>query len=374
MVASGGTARPGVRLTAVDALRGFTMLWLIGGAEVLLALAAWIENPWLTDVVDNAASHADWEGFHAYDLIFPLFVFVAGVSIPTVIERRRGRGDSDPRQAARIGRRVAVLFALGLVFNGALQLPAFDALRVMGVLQRLALVYGAAALLVLFTSRRTQIVVCISLLVGYWVVLSAVPVSGCARGSLTPECNVANVVDRAVFAPGQLFESYGDPEGLVSTIPAVATALLGVFAGYWLDAVTDVRRRVAGLAVAGFALIATGYAWTPWLPIIKKIWTSSYVLVAAGWSVLLLALFVLLADGRSRRRSLTFLIVIGVNPLVIYLGQEAVDVSGAANFVVGGVAARLPEAVAGVVVASMVLAIKWSVLYTMRRHQIFLRA
>jgi predicted acyltransferase len=360
------------RLESVDALRGFNMFWIIGGGELLAAVAAAAHLGWLDAVSSNFTEHVEWEGFHFHDMIFPLFLFIMGVTTPFSLARRREKGASRKALVVHVLQRTAVLFLLGLVYSGLLQFPGIEHLRIMGVLQRLALASGCAALLYLFLRLRGQVIAAVSLLLVYWAALAWLPVPGHPTGSFTQDGNFANYVDRLVFLPGQLYKSYGDPEGLFSTLPAVVTALLGIFAGQWLRGPKPPREKVAGLIAAGVLAIAAGYAWSPWFPVIKKIWTSSYVLVAGGWSLLLLALFYWTVELCGWRRWAYFFVVIGLNPITIYLGQKIVDFEGIAAFFAGGMA-KMAGVLAPIVLALAVLAVKWLLLRFLYKQRIYLR-
>jgi predicted acyltransferase len=360
------------RLESVDALRGFNMFWIIGGAELLAAIAAVARLGWLNAVSANLTEHVEWEGFHFHDMIFPLFLFIMGVTTPFALARRQEKGASRAALVRHVLRRVVVLFLLGLVYSGLLRLRGIVHLRIMGVLQRLALAWGCAALISLFLNRRGQIVAALSLLLVYWAAMRWLPVPGHPLGSFTPEGNFANYLDRMVFLPGQLYKSYGDPEGLFSTIPAVTTALLGIFAGQWLRGPRPPREKVLGLLAAGALGVAAGYAWSPWFPVIKKIWTSSYVLVAGGWSALLLALFYWAIDVRGWKRWAYFFVVIGLNPITIYLGQEIIDFEKIAKFFVGGVL-QFTGVLTPILLGIAVLAVKWLFLRFLYKQRIYWR-
>ena len=361
------------RLLSLDALRGFNMFWIIGGDDLVSGVLERTHNPTLRRVSANLTSHVEWTGFHFYDMIFPLFLFIIGVALPFSTAKRVRQGETRQKSLARILKRTLLLFVLGLIYNGLLQFRGVDHLRIMGVLQRLALGYGAAALITMCTRPRQQAAIAVMLLLGYWAVMAWVTVPGVPRGSMTQMGNLANYIDRQVFAPGQLYTPYGDPEGLLSTLPAIATALLGVLAGQWLLSDQKPDRKALGLALAGLACIAIGYLWAPWFPIIKKIWTSSYVLIAGGWSLLLLALFYWLIDVRGYRRWTFFLVVIGVNPLTIYLLQNIVGFDSIASYFVSGISQFLPLW-GPVLVAFSVLLAKWLFLLFLYRQKIYLRA
>ena len=292
------TLTPTERLTSIDALRGFDMFWIMGAEDIVHALAKW----WgpTAHAIDEQFEHCDWEGFRFYDLIFPLFLFTIGVVIPFSL--RKHTVGSHPKGSAliRIARRVVLLFLLGLVINGLLRLN-FDTLRIAGVLQRMAIGYGLASLIFLFTKTRTQAVLFVAILVGYWAILMYVPSPESKAGDLSKETNLAGYVDRH-YLLGKIYKGYygyGDNEGLLSTIPAIATALLGVMAGNWLLSQNGKWIKSLGLAAMGLACLGLGLLWSHEFPLIKNLWTSSFVLVTGGWSLLLLSLF--LHDHRRRR-------------------------------------------------------------------------
>ncbi len=307
-------------------------------------------------------------------MIFPLFLFIAGVSLPFSIAKRMEKGETRRQLVLNILRRTALLFFLGLIYCGLLKFKGLDHLRIMGVLQRQALGFGGGALILLYAPRpKHQVGVIVALLLAYWAMMSWIPVPGATLGSMTQTGNLANYIDRVLFKPGQLYTSYGDPEGLFSTIPAIATALLGVLAGQWLRSETAPERKAKGLFLAGLALVAGGYMWGHWFPIIKKIWTSSYVLVAGGGSLLLLALFYWLIDVKGYRRWTLFFVVIGVNPLTIYLMQAVVNFDEIAKNLFGGALAHAPYW-QPILFAASVLALKWLLLRFLARQKIYLRA
>jgi predicted acyltransferase len=361
------------RLESLDALRGFNMFWIIGGAELVSAALNATGVSWLRPVSVNLSEHAAWQGFHFYDMIFPLFLFIMGVTTPFSVASRREKGATRGDLVRHTLLRALVLFALGILFNGALELTGWTHLRIMGVLQRLALAWGAATLVYVFFDLRGQVGTAVSVLVLYFLAMRFLPVPGHPLGSWDREGNFANYLDRLVFFPGQLYKEYGDPEGLLSTIPAVSTALLGILAGQWLRTARSQREKVFGLVVAGLVGLALGYAWSPWFPVIKKIWTSSYVLVAGGWSALILAAFYWMVDVRGWRRWAFFFAVIGLNPLTIYLGQELIDFEKIAAFFVGGIAEHAGALVGPLILGLGVMAVKWLMLWFLARRRIYLR-
>jgi predicted acyltransferase len=360
------------RLESIDALRGFNTFWIIGGAELLSEIAKVVNVEWLNAVSANFTQHVEWEGFHFHDMIFPLFLFIMGVTTPFSVGKRREKGDGTARLAGHVILRMALLFLFGLIYSGMLRFEGLHELRIFGVLQRLGLAWGFAALTYLVLNTRGQIAVGTILLFVYWGLMALVPVPGHPLASYTPEGNVANYVDRLILLPGQMYQKYGDPEGLLSTIPAITTALLGIFAGTWLKGSKPASGKVLGLLAAGAIGIALGYAWSPWFPVIKKIWTSSYVLVAGGWSAILLAAFYGVIDGVGWNRWAYFWVVIGLNPITIYLGQRLIDFDKIAENLLGG-AAKYSGVWAAVLLAAGVLAIKWLCLHFLHRQRIYLK-
>jgi predicted acyltransferase len=360
------------RLLSIDALRGFDMFWIIGGEEIAVALARWADWPF-KDEVERQLQHAPWEGFRFYDLIFPLFLFVVGAVLPFSLASHRQKGESALRIYGRILRRTVLLFALGLLYNGLLKLD-FENLRIAGVLQRIAICYGVAALIVVHVGWRGQAVAATTLLLGYWALLAFVPAPGSAPGDYTKEGNLPGYVDRT-FLPGKIYDEYygyGDNEGLLSTLPAVATALIGALAGQWLRADARAGRKVLGLLLAGVTCLAVGYGWGLVFPIIKNLWTSSFVLLAGGWSLLLLALFYGIIDALGFRHWAFFFVVIGSNAIVIYILPKFVDFRFTADALFGGLIQHMGS-FAPVAVHLSVLAVEWLLLLFLFRKKLFLR-
>ena len=273
-----------------------------------MAAMVLVNNPGTWRAVYAPLRHADWHGLTPTDVIFPCFVFIVGVAIPL----------SRPTPG-RVLRRAAIIFALGIVLNGA---PYFDwsTIRIPGVLQRIAVCYLVAALLFLATRWRTQAVIAAALLLGYWALLTLVPVPGWGRGNLGPEGNLAAWVDRAVLGGAHLWKvaRVYDPEGILSTVPAIATALLGVLTGHWLLSGRDPRRIVVGLTVAGAIATVLGMAWGIVFPVNKALWTSSYVLLTGGLALLLFVACYWVIEVRGWRRWTVPFVVFGVNALLLY--------------------------------------------------------
>jgi predicted acyltransferase len=363
------------RLLSIDALRGFDMLWIIGGDGLLRAVCKWWGTPEAAKLGEQF-HHVEWEGFRFYDLIFPLFLFLVGVVIPFSLTKYQT--GEHPRSLAlqRTARRVVLLFLLGLINNGLFKLD-FANLRIAGVLQRIAVCYGIAAVIYLFTKTRTQALIVGGILIGYWALLSFVPAPESHKaGDFAMETNLSGYLDRH-FLPGKIYKSYygfGDNEGLLSTIPAVATALLGGLAGQWLRSAQRPGVKAVGLIAAGAASVALGYLWGRDFPIIKILWTSTFVLVAGGFSLMLLGLFYTIIDVWKLRAWSTFFVVIGMNAITIYVAQNIIPFREIAQFFLNGVSSKFfSEATRPILMASGVLAVKWLFLYHLYRTKTFLR-
>jgi predicted acyltransferase len=298
------------RLLSLDVVRGLTM-----AAMVI------VNNPGTWQAVYPPLRHADWHGWTPTDVIFPFFLVIVGVAIPFALEPR-----ASGVSIARIVRRSVIIFALGLVLNA---LYGFDpaTIRIPGVLQRIAVCYLLAALLFITTGWRTQAVVAVALLAGYWAAMTLVPVPGYGAGNLGKEGNLAGWIDRALLGPHVWRASrVYDPEGILSTVPALATVLLGVLAGHWLRSRRSPAQKSAGLLAAGIAATLGGLVWSVWFPINKALWTSSYAVVTAGLALVALALCHHLIEVLGYRRWARPFAVLGMNALLLFFLSTLVAV------------------------------------------------
>ena len=323
---------PAPRLTSLDALRGFDMFWIVGGEEIVHALAK-VSDTGVVRLVDEQMDHKAWQGFAFYDLIFPLFVFIVGVSLVFSLSKtiaRDGRG----AVVRRLFRRALFLYVLGVISYGGFS-TTFEHVRLLGVLQRIALSYLFAGLAFCFLKTRGQVVLCVVLLGGYWALMTWVPVPGVGAGNFEEGKNLANYLDRQ-YLPLRKWDGDHDPEGLLSTLPAIATCLLGVFVGTLLKGSLSDRGKVLWLTGAGLAMAALGWLWDIEFPVIKKIWTSSYVLVAGGYSCLLLAVFYQVIDVWKYQTWARPFIWIGMNAITIYMVFHLIPFDKLAERLVGG--------------------------------------
>lgn len=333
------TPLPARRIASIDALRGFNFLWILGGEGAILALAAMSSDKGaivsgVGGFLGAQMTHVAWEGFHFYDFVFPLFIFITGVSIVFSLSRlveREGR----PSAHVRVVRRALLLYGLGLVFYGGISEHWAD-IRFAGVLQRIALCYLFASLLFLNLNLRGLIVAFASLLIGYWALMTFVPVPGIGAGSFGPDANLANWID-AHYLPGRLWDRTRDPEGLLSTLPAIGTCLVGVFAGLLLKSeALEPTYKSLWLIGGGAVTVAVGHLWGLQFPVIKAIWTSSFVLVAGGYSLLLLGLWHQIIDVWGFRRWATIFMWIGANAILLYFVNGVLGFEPLARRFVGG--------------------------------------
>jgi len=366
------------RLVSVDALRGFDMFWILGGDTFMQALGRMSDKP-VAQGLAHQLSHAPWAGFRFYDLIFPMFVFVVGVSIVFSISKLL-QTEGKAGAYKRILRRSILLFVLGILYSGGFT-QEWPNIRLLGVLNRIALCYLFAALIFCHFKPRGMIAICAGLLIGYWAAMTFVPftVNGTVfRGVFEPGLNLANYID-AQFLPGRKYDGTWDPEGLLSTLPAIATCLLGVFAGLLLQNRTvSEQKKVMYLFAAGVSAMIAGWLWHAQFPVIKKIWTSSYVLVAGGYSAMLLACFHQLVEVWGWRRWTAMFVWIGANPITLYLADNLIGFERLARRFAGGDVRRLIESNLGTGTGDLVIAIVAVLLATalawfLYRRKIFLR-
>jgi predicted acyltransferase len=376
------------RVESVDALRGFNFIWILGGDGLMWAIGEMSKGKGsivgaVGGFFADQLTHVAWEGFRFYDLIFPLFVFLTGVSIvlslPRLVERE-GRAKAH----ARILRRALILYGLGLIYYGGLSQSYegvgghWSDIRVLGVLQRIALCYLAVSLMFLNLDLRGLVAAFFALLVGYWALMTFVPVPGIGAGSYAPDANLANWID-ANYLPGRLWDVTRDPEGILSTLPAIASCLLGVFAGLLLrDVRVPAQKKSLWLIGAGVVLLAAGYLWALQFPIVKAIWTSSFVLVAGGWSAILLGVVHQAVDVWGVKRWATMLTWIGTNAIALYMINNLVGLDKvAARFVDGDLAKFLDRAVTpgtgAFLTAALTVTFAVALARYLYRHKIFIR-
>ena len=325
------------RLYSLDALRGVDMFWIIGGGPMIQGLAKAVNIPALSAVVPQL-EHVRWEGLHFWDVIWPLFMFIVGVSIALSMARRRAAGNSRSTLYLHAARRAAILFVLGMIAQG--NLLAWDLSKLWpcySVLHGIAAGYLIAVAIVLEFRPKTQILITAGFLLLYWALLILVPVPAIGAGVLTPAGNMATWIDRIVL--GRFH--HGENTWFVSYLGFASSVLLGAVAGHVLLSSRSAAAKLRLLVCAGAGCLAAGLVWSTVLPIIKLLWTSSFVLVAGGFSFLALALFYWILDVRGWRRWAFPFCVIGMNPILAYMIVMLVDLRGIGKIFIGSLLPRV---------------------------------
>lgn len=367
-----GAPAPPSRIQSLDALRGFDMAFILGGSQAILGVCAFFGLDGLRETLAGWFEHPEWNGFTPWDLIFPLFLFLAGVSLPLSFAARTAKGVGKGELALHAVRRGLTLCLLGLVYNGLLG-PDEPELRYASVLARIGLAWMGAALISLAVRRwGALLAAAVGVMLLHSVLLLFVAAPGLDAPSLAPGETIHDWIDRQIV-PGRLFMKVRDPEGLAGVVPAIGTALLGALAGRWLmHARAAGRSASAGLALFGLPCLAAGLLGELLgVPINKNLWTASFVCWAAGWSFLLLALFHWVIDERGFRRLGLVFAVIGANAILAYLMTPFISFAGIAEVVLArGLARnRLDPALLPLVG----LMIQWALLFVLYRRRIFLR-
>ena len=366
--------KPSERLQSLDALRGFDMLFIMGFASLVVAVCGLWPNA-VTDSIASQMGHASWDGFTHHDTIFPLFLFIAGVSFPFSLSKQRSLGLSTGTIYAKIVRRALTLVLLGVIYNGLFRLD-FENLRIASVLGRIGLAWGIAAVLYLNFGVKARIAIAAAILVGYGLLSALVAAPDVAgAGPLTREGCLAGYVDRLLL-PGKLYGKTFDPEGLLSTVPAVVTAMLGMFTGEFVrrsEERTSGSRKTLWMAAGAVALLALALCLDPLQPINKKLWTPAFVFAAGAYSLGMFALFYYIIDVCQWRRWSYFFKVIGVNSITIYMVQRIVRVSYTSEFFFGGLASKLSPEAAAVVLSAGYVAVCWLLLWFLDRKKIYLK-
>jgi predicted acyltransferase len=296
------------RLLSLDVFRGIT----IAGMILVNDPGSWEHIYWPLE-------HAQWSGWTPTDLVFPFFLFIVGVAITLSLGRRVESGGVTRDVYLKIVKRTLIIFAIGLFLNGFPHFPLSE-WRIPGVLQRIAVCYFFASIIFLNTRVRTQILISIGLLLFYYILVMTVPAPGYAAGDLTKDGSLPSFVDRVVFGKHVWAQAkVYDPEGILSTIPAVVTTLIGVLTGTWLRSERSRIEKAAGMFVAGAVLVAIGWAWNAFFPINKALWTSSYVMFTGGLALQFLALCYWLIDIKGYRRWAKPFEIFGLNAIALYV-------------------------------------------------------
>lgn len=361
------------RVMSIDALRGFDMFWIVGGNKVFLAIVALFVYP-IPPAISEQLKHVPWEGFTAYDLIMPLFLFIVGAAMPFSFAKRIEQGQSKWGMYRKVFVRVLVLWVFGMIAQGHLLEYDLSKLHLYSnTLQAIAAGYLIASIVMLHLPRAGQVIATAALLVGYWLALILIPVPGHPAGVLEEKLNVALYLDEQLLGRFRDGTTYA---WILASMAFGATVLLGVHAGQLLRSSWTPGRKVLGLAGIGLGCLATAWVWSYWFPIIKHLFTSSMVLWAAGWSCLLLALFYLVIDVLGYRRWSFFFVVIGANAIAAYMMTHTPDANQVFSQVAGAFINNLKPYLGSHVEPLRqvgAFAMLWLVLFYMYRKGTFLR-
>jgi predicted acyltransferase len=360
------------RLFSLDALRGFDMFWIMGGEEIFHGMAKATGSPFW-GAIANQFTHPDWNGFHLYDLIFPLFLFMAGVSTPFSVGRELEKGKTRQQLLLRVIKRAFILVLLGLVVNNGIKIMPISEIRFPSVLGRIGIAYMFANIIYLYSKERWQMFWFAFFIIGYWLLLKFTSAPGFPIGDLTMKGNFASYVDRSIL-PGRLYLGIHDPEGLFSTIPAISTGILGILTGILLKkgGITQMR-KVATMAVVGVIFLILAQIWNLDFPINKNLWTSSFVLHVGGLSLLLMALFYYIIDVKGHKKWAFYFRVIGMNSILIYISGHFIKWDYTNEGFFGWIGQLVGDPFNIVVMAICYVMVKWLFLYYLYTKKTFLR-
>ncbi len=393
--------KPAARLLSLDALRGFDMFWIISGEGIFHGLANVVltkHNLYRNTIdwqittngnlnfferlavgISNQLHHTVWNGFTFYDVIFPLFIFISGVSLPFSFTKQLNiaginKGTAKKNIYRSLIKRTLVLIFLGMVVNGLFQWQGYQNTRIASVLGRIGLSCFFAAVIYLNCNLRSQIIWFAALLLAYWAAMVLIPVPGFGAGMLTAEGNLSSYIDR-VLLPGKLHRVVYDPEGLLSAIPAIGSAMLGIFTGQFLqNEKLSSSRKALFLAVAGVLLLLIGALWGMVFPVNKNMWTSSFVLYAGGCSMLLFAFFYFIIDVAGFKKCFMPLVWIGCNSILIYIAAHGlVNFEATSAFLFAGLYNKMPEAWHDAFMWLGVALVQFAALYFLYKKKWFLK-
>lgn len=360
------------RLQSLDTLRGFDMAMLLGGGGIIIALSELTGWNWM-EALATQQHHVEWEGFRFYDLIFPLFMFISGVAIPYAINSKVEKGIAKSILLKKIFIRLLALIGLGLLYNGILS-RGFTNFRYVSVLSQIGFGYFFAALIFLYSkSIKGTVYWLLGIMAGVAALQLFVPVPEYGAGTFEPGTSINAWLDQLLI-PGRLHGKVFDPEGVLCIISAVTITLMGALAGYIIRSGKSApAKKALFIALAGAGAIVLAQALSPFYPIIKKMWTVSYVLKAAGVSALLLALFYYVIDVKGSKNWTLFFRVFGMNSITIYMGARIIGFRDISRFFLGWTSVHINEQWGALFITIGVLIIEWALLLYLYKKKIFLR-
>lgn len=361
------------RLLSLDALRGFDMLFIMGFSGLIKAVCALF--PGGADCyLAQTMNHAKWDGLYHHDTIFPLFLFIAGISFPFSYAKHTAGGLSQGKMYVKVVKRMLALIALGVVYNGFFKMD-FESLRICSVLGRIGLAWGIAALLYMNFKTKARAYISAVILIGYWLIVCYVPAPDAdGAAALSREGNIVGYIDRLI-TPGRLLnKGVFDPEGLLSTLPAVVTAMLGMFTGEFIRKEgIDGTKKSGYMGLASLAMLAVGLLWSLEFPINKALWSSSFVLVVGSYSLAMFALFYYIIDVKGWKKWTLPFTVIGLNSITIYMAQRIIPFRQISGFFLDGIASKMPEPWSKVLLYAGFILVSWLFLYFLYRKKTFLK-
>jgi predicted acyltransferase len=361
------------RLYSLDALRGFDMFWIMGAEQIIHHAHQISQNPFL-ETLSNQMIHPDWNGFAFYDLIFPLFLFIAGLASPYSVVKEIELGKSKSQMAFRIFKRTSILILLGLVINQGIHIMPISEIRFGSVLGRIGIAYMFANFIFIYSKKEWMNYLWFAgLLIGYYLTLKFTSAPGFPTGDLTQAGNFASYLDRLIM-PGKLYLGNHDPEGLASSLPAISTGLLGILVGNYIkNNPSSGAKKCVRLSIIGIIFILISLIWNLDFPINKNLWSSSFVMLTGGISILLFTLFYYIIDVKGYRNWAFFFKVIGVNSILIYISGTFIDWQYTTNGLFGWVGEWIGNPFSIVAMSLLYLGVKWGFLYALYKMKIFLK-
>ena len=360
------------RLLSLDALRGFDMLFIMGFSSLIKAICN-LFPAGKEFYLYKTMGHAEWNGLYHHDTIFPLFLFIAGVSFPFSYAKQTAGGLSQGKMFVKVIKRMLILIVLGVVYNGFFKMD-FATLRICSVLGRIGLAWGIAALLFMNFKTKARVYISAAILIGYWLIICYVPAPDANGASaLSMEGNMVGYIDRLI-TPGRLHKGIFDPEGLFSTMPAIVTAMLGMFTGEFVRKEgVDGSKKAGYMGLAALAMLAVGLLWSLEFPINKALWSSSFVLVVGSYSLAMFAIFYYIIDVKGWKKCTLPFTVIGLNSITIYMAQKIIPFGQISGFFLEGIASKMPEHWSKVLLYAGFLLVSWLFLYFLYRKKTFLK-
>ena len=360
------------RLYSLDALRGFDMFWIIGAEEIFHTMAKATNAPFWKSLSEQF-EHPYWNGFTVYDLIFPLFIFVTGISATFSLGGALEKGTPKSALLQKVIRRGLILFILGVIYNNGLQIRPISDIRFMSVLGRIGIAYLFSSIIFIYAKERYQAIWFVSLLIGYWLILKFTAAPGFPIGDLTEAGNFASYIDRSVL-PGKLSRGIHDTVGLFNNIPAISSGLAGILSGNYLrKGNVGAGKKALHLALAGLAALILAQIWNLDFPINKNLWSSSFVLHTVGFSLLLMSLFYWIIDVKGYQQWAFFFRVIGMNSILIYMSGKVISWSYANKGVFQWVGDLIGDPYNAVAMAITAVLLKWVFLRFLYQKNIFLK-